>query len=460
MANPSLQEAGLSGDCAIHSTLKSSLGSIVSCPLVAYVSSYPPRECGIATFTADLTDAIDAISPLTHRRRIVAINDRGNLYDYGPEVKWVLERDDLKSYVRVAQDLNASRIQVVSVQHEYGLFGGEWGEYLLTFLRELDRPVVLTMHTVLQNPSAKLRSVTEELLRLSAAVVVQAQRARGILAEYYPGVDLEKVHFIPHGTPTVRRVRPSAFKKELGIEHHTVLSTFGLLGPDKGIEYMIQALPAVIERHPDVLYLILGETHPDVRRHRGESYRNYLTSLVAELGLKDHVKFNDRYLGKLELLTYLQATDIYTMPYLNPHQIVSGTMAYAIACGKAVIATPFQYAQEMLSEGRGVLVPFRDARSFSIAINSLLEHPMLKKRIEENAYRYGKRMHWPAVARSYRCIFQEAAMSGKTARALALGAAARAYDTEQARKFLFAQEKTTPLGLADTPCDFTSASPA
>jgi glycosyltransferase involved in cell wall biosynthesis len=452
MADLTLRGDGLSGDHLARPALKGSLSSIVSCPLVAYLSSYPPRECGIATFTRDLTDAIDAINPLSHHRSIIAINDSGNLYDYGPEVKWTLDRDDLESYVRVARQINASRIQVVSVQHEYGLFGGEYGEYLLTFLRLLERPVVLTMHTVLQNPKPKLRQVTEEMIRLSAAVVVQAQRARAILAQHYPGVNLEKVYFIPHGTPVLRRAPTSRFKKELGIADRTVLSTFGLLNPNKGIQYVIQALPAVIERHPDVLYLILGETHPDVRRQSGESYRNYLTQLVAELGLKDHVKFNNRYLGKVELLTYLRATDIYLMPYLHPDQIVSGTLAYAIACGKAVVATPFQHAQELLSGGRGVLVPFHDAWSFSVAINHLLDDPELKKRIEDNAYRYGRNMHWPKVARSYRRLFQQVAASGRTSQQeAAIAPTAPVAGFERLPEALLSPEPDTSLGLADAP---------
>ncbi len=386
--------------------MKKALSPILTRPPVAFLASFPPRECGIATFTADLTEAVDGASPLAQRSQVIAINADSHRYTYGPRVRWTIERDDLHSYHRAALAINRSRVQLVSIQHEYGLFGGEYGEYLLSFLRVLNKPAMLTMHTVLERPTSAMRRVTEDLAAEASAIVVLAERARKILSEYYPRVDLEKVHFIPHGTPTVDYEPPPRFKQELGLAGRTVLSTFGLLGPDKGIEYALDALPEIVQRHPDVLYLVLGETHPELRRHSGEAYREMLEAKVAALGLQQHVRFHKHYLNKAELMQFLQATDVYVIPYLNPYQIASGTLSYAVACGKAVVSTPFVHAQELLSEGRGVLARFRDSASLATAINLLLDQPELRARMEKAAYTAGMRMHWPAVGRTYCRLFQ------------------------------------------------------
>ncbi len=387
-------------------SIKKALSPILTRPPLAFLASFPPRECGIATFTADLVEAIDNASPLAQPCQVIAVNPGGQQYAYGPRVRWTIERDDLESYRRAARAMNRSRVQLVSVQHEYGLFGGEYGDYLLSFMRALEKPATLTMHTVLERPDRAMRRVTEELMQAASVVVVLAERARVILEKYYPRVDISKVHFIPHGTPAIAYESPARFKQALGLEGRTVLSTFGLLGPDKGIEYALGALPEVLKRHPDVLYLVLGETHPELRRHSGESYREFLERRVAELGLQDHVRFYKRYLDKTELVEFLQATDIYVIPYLNPYQIASGTLSYAVASGKAVVSTPFIHAQELLSEGRGMLARFRDSVALAEAINTLLDHPELRVQMERAAYSYGQRMHWSAVARSYCRLFQ------------------------------------------------------
>lgn len=386
--------------------IKKAFSPILTRPAIAFLASFPPRECGIATFTADLAEAIDNTSPLAQPSQVIAINSGGHEYAYGPRVRWVLERDEVASYHRAARAINRSRVQLVSIQHEYGLFGGEYGEYLLSFMRTLEKPATLTMHTVLERPDPAMRRVTEELIQAASAVVVLAERARVILSRYYPRVDLEKVHFIPHGTPAIAYEPPARFKRALGLEGRTVLSTFGLLGPDKGIEYALAALPEILKRHPDVLYLVLGETHPELRRHSGESYRKFLEARVAELGLQDHVRFYKRYLDKTELIEFLQATDIYVIPYLNPYQISSGTLSYAVASGKAVVSTPFVHAQELLSKGRGMLAHFRDSASLAAAITTLLDQPELRAQMERAAYSYGQRMHWSAVARSYCRLFR------------------------------------------------------
>lgn len=387
---------------------------IVTRPPLAIVSSFPPRECGIATFSRDLMNALEHPHHLGNLTRltspapwVIAMNEAGQSYEYGARVHMTIDRDEFAQYLDAADCLSKdNRVQMISLQHEYGLYGGEYGSYILAFIEAVRQPVVTTMHTVLENPDPAMRRVTEQLINLSAAVVVLAHTARDILATYYPNADLSKVEFIPHGTPSVRREPTERYKRELGMDGYTVLSTFGLLGPDKGIEYAIRALPEVVKHHPDVLYLVLGQTHPGQRRHAGESYREMLTALVVELGLGDHVRFYNRYLSMKELLRFLRATDVYVMPYLNPQQIVSGTLAYAVACGKSVVATPFTYAREMLADGRGMLAGFRDAESIGQAVNQVLDNPALKEEVERRAFTHGQRMHWPAVGVAYCRLYQ------------------------------------------------------
>jgi polysaccharide biosynthesis protein PslF len=378
-------------------------------PTTVVLTSFPPRECGIATFAQDLISAVEGASHLKGLARlagpapwVIAMNDGDQSYAYGPQVRMSINRDNREDYTRAARFVNASsNTQVVSIQHEYGLFGGEWGDYLLDFIRTVERPVVLTMHTVLDEPDPALRRVTEALIQQSTMVVVQAESARAILRDYYPNADLEKVVFIPHGTPAVRREPTRRYKRELGLDGHTVLATFGLLGRDKGIEHAIRALPEIVTRHPDVVYLVLGETHPGQRRFEGEAYREMLEALVDELDLRDHVRFFNHYLSMAELLRFLQATDVYILPYLNPKQIVSGTLAYAVACGKSVVSTPFVYAREMLSEGRGALARFRDPASIATAVNQYLDDPVYQDEVEARAYNAGLRMHWSSVGVTY-----------------------------------------------------------
>jgi glycosyltransferase involved in cell wall biosynthesis len=375
-------------------------------PAIAFLASFPPRACGIATFTADLAEAVDQTRLCAQPSRVIAIQPEGQHYAYGPRVCGIIERDTLESYRQMAHTLNRSRVDLVSIQHEYGLFGGNAGEHLLAFLQQLEKPTTLTLHTVLEHPAPALRQVTESLARAAGAVVVLAARARQILAEFYPRVDLSKVHWIPHGTPTVAYAPSARFKQALGLEGHTVLSTFGLLGPDKGVEYALAALPAVITRHPEVLYLVLGETHPELRRHSGEAYRALLEARVAELGVQEHVRICPRFLTQAEVVQYLQATDVYVLPSLNPAQIASGTLSYAVACGKAVVSTPFLHAQELLGAGRGMLARFRESASMAEAIMVLLDQPAVRGQMEQAAYRYGAQMRWPAVGRTYAQLFQ------------------------------------------------------
>ena len=380
-------------------------------PRVAFVGTYPPRECGIGTFTYDLVNAYDAIDP-SRLSTVVATNDYGakydyDLHDYQGRVRYEIEAEDRSSYRRAALDLSKSKVQVVNVQHEYGIYGGDDGDHILDFMAACDRPVVVTLHTVLPNPQGHFKEVTQQMINHASAVVVLAKSAIPLVLDNYD-VPQERVHVIPHGVPvftrkeTIRR----RTKSLLGFTGRRLLSTFGLIGPSKAIEYVIQGLPQVVEKHPDVLYLVLGETHPVIRSREGEAYRNSLIELTRSLGLTDHVKFNNRFLSNTELVRYLAATDVYIMPYLGKDQIVSGTLAYAVGCGKAVVATPFVYAEEMLADGRGVIVPFRDYGAIGSVVTDLLSERRKLLQIEEKAYRFSRNMTWPNVARSYFELFR------------------------------------------------------
>lgn len=382
-----------------------------SVPRVAFLGSYPPRECGIGTFTYDLVNAYDAIDP-SRLSTVVAVNDFGQMYDYDlhdyqGRVRVQIDSDDLDTYVQAADQVNRSRVQVVNLQHEYGLFGGEDGEYILEFMRRLEKPVVVTMHTVIPEPAGNFKEVTQQMLDEASAVVVLANAAVPLILDNYQ-LPPERLHVIPHGIPNFTRKEAirRRTKKLLGFGERPLLSTFGLIGPSKAIEYVIEALPAIVDRHPEVLYLVIGETHPHIRKREGESYRNRLTELARSLGVQRHVRFNNRFLSNSELIRYLAATDVYIMAYLNKDQIVSGTLAYAVGCGKAVVATPFAYAREMLADGRGIIVPFKDSEAIAVAVNALLGDRKKLLQMEERAHKFSRPMTWPNVARMYMELFR------------------------------------------------------
>jgi glycosyltransferase involved in cell wall biosynthesis len=373
---------------------------------VAYVASFPPRECGIATFTRDLAVAIE---DLTRTRAIVAaMNDRPDGYAYDERVHVQIARDDRASYRDAARQLQRLPIDLINVQHEYGLFGGEWGEHLLEFYRHAAQPIVTTLHTILPNPDPTLRRVTRELAEYSACVVVLADAAVPILVRDY-GVSRACIRMIPHGVPAVE-LSPGAreqAKAAFGYTGRLILSTFGLINPNKGIEYALRALPDIARRHPNVLYLIIGKTHPGVRAWSGENYREQLQRLIRELSLDAYVEFADDYMTLEQLVQYLRMTDVYLVPYLNPHQIVSGTLAYAVGAGKAVVATPMTHAREVLADGRGVLVPFRDSAAIARAVNQLLADPTARAAMEQRAYAYSRGWTWRAVGAQYTHLFAE-----------------------------------------------------
>ncbi len=373
---------------------------------VAFISTYPPTECGIATFTKDLLTAVAKYTPFS-RPVCVAISRAEEIEPYDRNVKKQLFRNDKQSYLDAAEYLNNSDIDVVSVQHEYGIYGGDDGEYVLDLVANIKKPVAVTLHTVLQNPNPNQKRIIQELGKLADVLVVMVRTGRQILLDVYD-VDPSKVTIIAHGVPNVHRVSSNTVKRALDIADRKVVSTFGLINRGKGIEYAIEAMAEVKKKHPEVLYLVLGETHPGVRSHEGESYRNFLLETVAKLDLRSNVRFNNRFLSLNELVRYLCATDVYLTPYLNKDQIVSGTLAYAVGCGKAIVSTPYLYAEEILSDGRGVLVDFRSSDAIAEAIIKLLDNPKLREQYEIEAYKYGRRTAWFNVAVDYLDMFRRA----------------------------------------------------
>jgi polysaccharide biosynthesis protein PslF len=376
-------------------------------PRALFLGSYPPRECGIATFTKDVVDSYNRAFGITSD--VVAIDEPGGeMRRYGPEVVARLSEEDRFSYGRVADFINGHPSDLLNVQHEYGLFGGERGEWLMDLLRALEKPVAVTMHTVLPEPDETMLRVTRELCASASRIVSLSETGRGLLETVY-GIDPELLRVIHHGVPDVPFTSTDAAKASFGIGQRVLITTFGLISRGKGLEYAIEAMRDVVRRHPETLYLILGATHPVVRRQEGESYRETLQAKIREYGLQYNVQLVDKYMEFDELVSYLSATDIYLTPYLNPDQIVSGTLAYAVGCGKAIVSTPYLYAQELLAHNRGFLCEFRDSTSIAKRVNMLLDDPDLRRATERRAYRFGRQMTWPHVAGEYANVFLELA---------------------------------------------------
>jgi glycosyltransferase involved in cell wall biosynthesis len=369
---------------------------------VAYVSTYPPRECGIATFTKNLIDATEEVNGF--RPTVIAVNEKGAIYDYDRRVKWGIERDLAESYLEAADYVNSSSIELVNLQHEFGLFGGECGEYIKIFVESVKKPVVTTLHTVQEHFCPEALEVLKGIADKSAALVVIARSAIRLLRNQ--GIAFKKCVVIPHGCPNIEFADSESVKELLGLKNRVVASTFGLISSGKGLEYAIQALPSIIEREPRIIYLVIGQTHPEVRKHEGEKYRNELMALVSELGLDEHVRFNNRYLSKRELIRYLQATDIYLTPYISANQISSGTLTYALGAGKAVVSTPYFHAQETLANNRGVFCKFKDSASIAEGI-SLLLNEEFRRNLQSRAYKYSRRFLWQNVATKYVKLFRE-----------------------------------------------------
>ena len=385
------------------------LGSRGEHPRALFLGSYPPRECGIATFVEDVRGSYDELAGVSSD--VIAVNDPDSSYAYPPCVIGRIERNELDSYVRAAHIANASSADVVNIQHEYGLFGGERGVYLTAFMRQVHRPIVLTLHTTLPEPDAMTLRLTRELCHRADRVMVLTEASKTILIARY-GVDARKICVVMHGVPDVPPLRGPQRKQPFGLQHDTVLSTFGLLSRGKGIETIIDALPAIVERHPSVRYVLWGQTHPEVRKREGEQYRESLMDRAERLGVSEHVKFVKRYMTDDEVVDALLATDVYVSPSLDPHQAVSGTLSYAVAAGRAVIATEYLYAKDLLADGRGITVPFKDARALAAGVDLVLSNPRLRESLQTTAYAFGRRMTWPRIAREYRQAFADSLLAG------------------------------------------------
>lgn len=370
---------------------------------LAYIGTYPPRKCGIGTFTQNLIKAVVHNMPdrdIEKNAMVIAMNEDGTEYNYPPEVQFTIRQNHQRDYSQAARHINYSDAGVCVLEHEFGIFGGKDGVYILPLLHRLEVPLVVTFHTVLKEPSYTQRSIVEEIGKLAAKVVVMSHRAVEFLTSIY-GIAEEKIALIEHGVPDFAYVSQEDVKKKYNFEDRKVLFTFGLLSRNKGIETVINALPEVVSQHPEVLYIVLGKTHPGVLQHSGEEYRNYLRRLVIKYGLEDNVYFNNEFASEKQIYEYLTASDIYITPYLNEAQITSGTLAYAIGAGSAVVSTPYWHAQELLDEGRGRLFDFQDSSGLAKILNELLGDKTKLQALRKNAYTYGLNLRWPIIGMQY-----------------------------------------------------------
>jgi len=377
---------------------------------IAFVGDHLPRKCGIATFTSDLLAAVAAAHPQS-QCFAVSVNDIKGGYEYPEVVRFEIEEQDLSSYLRAADFLNISNVDIVCLQHEFGIFGGPAGGHILAFLRELRMPVVTTLHTVLREPRADQRRVMQELISLSTRVVVMAKRGQRMLQDIYEAPPA-KIDLIAHGIPDVGFVDPTYFKDQFGVEGKVVLLTFGLLSPNKGIEYVLNALPDIVAEFPDVVYIVLGATHPNELREHGEAYRVSLEILAKKNKIDKNVIFYNDFVDLENLKEFIGAADLYITPYLNEAQITSGTLAYTFGAGKAVISTPYWHAAELLADDRGVLVPFGDAPAIAREVIGLLRDDTRRHAMRKNAYRIGRDMVWSNVAQLYMRSFESARLEG------------------------------------------------
>ncbi|MCU4179679.1 glycosyltransferase family 4 protein [Bosea sp. BH3] len=376
---------------------------------VAFIGNSLPRRCGIATFTTDLQQAV-ASSGAGMETTIVAMNDRGHSYDYPLEVQCQISDERLEDYVRAADFLNEGGFDVVCLQHEFGIFGGEAGGHVMALLSRLTMPVVTTLHTVLAEPTSMQRNVMERIVDASARVIVMAEKGRDLLRTVYR-LPADKIEVIAHGIPDFAFVEPDEAKEQLGFGSHSVILTFGLLSPNKGIEVMIDAMPSILRRRRDAVYVILGATHPNLVRDHGETYRESLMARVRELGVEDHVVFLDQFVDQATLLDFISMCDVYVTPYLNEAQMTSGTLSYSFGLGKAVVSTPYWHARELLADGRGILVPFGDAVAIGNEIAGLLTDAARRQAMRLRAYASSRSMTWERTAKRYLTTFEAARRS-------------------------------------------------
>jgi glycosyltransferase involved in cell wall biosynthesis len=374
---------------------------------IAFIGNSLPRRCGIATFTTDLQHAV-AASRADVETVIVAMTDHGQRYDYPATVGFQINDDQPEDYIRAAAFLNGGRFDAVSLQHEFGIFGGEAGSLIITLLSRLTMPIVTTLHTVLSEPSKIQRDVLMRIVELSSKVVVMAEKGSELLRTVYQVPD-EKIEVIPHGIPDFAFVEPDDAKAKLGFSNRAVILTFGLLSPNKGVEVMIDAMPAILKTRPDAVYVVLGATHPNLVRDQGETYRQSLWARARKLGVDDqHLVFYDQFVDQKTLLDFISMCDVYVTPYLNEAQMTSGTLAYSFGLGKAVVSTPYWHARELLADGHGILVPFGDAAAIGTEIAKLLTNDALRQAMRKRAYASSRSMIWERCAERYMSVFEHA----------------------------------------------------
>ena len=373
---------------------------------IAVLGNYLPRQCGIATFTTDLCEAISTEYG-SARLFAVPVNDTESGYAYPPRVRLALQQDDLSSYEQAAEFLNFTNFDLVCLQHEYGIFGGPAGSHILGLLRRLKMPVITTLHTVLREPNPDQRLVMEEIAAISDRLIVMSQLSSQFLQEIFK-VPASKIDMVPHGVPDLPFLDPNFYKDRFGVEGKAVLLTFGLLSPNKGIENVIQALPQILAKHKNVVYIVAGATHPHILRREGDRYRSYLQALAKEVGVESNVIFHNRFVSPEEMVAFIGAADIYITPYRYEEQVVSGTLAYALGAGKAIISTPYWHAIELLDDRRGALVPFQDPEAIARRAVELLDTPAIRHAMRKRAYVYSREMVWKSVAQGYMASFAQA----------------------------------------------------
>ncbi len=375
---------------------------------IAFVGNYSPRLCGIATFTTDLCEA--TARQLEQRSNVfaVAVNDTEQGYPYPPQVEFTIQKNQQSDYYDAANFINASNADVACIQHEYGIYGGWDGIYILSLVSSLSVPVVVVLHTVLKTPTPNQKKIIQEMAQRAGRLVVMSELAVTLLQEVY-AIPAEKIKKIYHGTPDFAALDNKRYKKRFQVEGNQTLLTFGLLSPNKGIETVIQALPGLVREFPKLIYVVLGKTHPNVRKEYGEQYRAGLVALVDKLGLQEHVIFDDRFVSLEELCAWLMAADIYITPYLNEAQIVSGTLSYAVGAGTAIVSTPYWYAKELLAEGRGLLFGFADSQALAASLRGLLADKAKLEALRAKTHRFGRQMRWDVVAAKYLEMFQHTA---------------------------------------------------
>jgi glycosyltransferase involved in cell wall biosynthesis len=383
---------------------------------IAYIATYPPRECGLATFNQNLMRAINANytgrNNLTDGGFVVALNDSDDLkeYDYPKEVKHIIRQNHQKDYIKAAEYINSGKVDICIMEHEFGIYGGESGIYILPLIHKLEKPLISILHTVLREPSYVQRIIVREIAEQSSKIIVMSRRAVEFLTDIYD-IPAEKIQVIEHGVPDIEIPGLNPVKQIAPFKNRRVLLTFGLISRNKGLETVVNALPAIVKKNPDVMYVVLGNTHPGVIRNSGEEYRDHLKDLAAKLNVSDNLAFINKFVSEEELINYLGAADVYVTPYHNEAQITSGTLSYAVGAGAAVVSTPYWHATELLADNRGKLFDFKDSEALAKTVNELLEQDVALNELKQNAYEYGLNLRWPKIGAEYIKVAQEACFS-------------------------------------------------